>query len=117
MRLTRIYLRQYNRVGMIAAALILGIALQHFWNITDPSRFSKYTDIVKTQGLTEQYSGYSISAYSNFPNTGESYSISNGKLTLTSKELIQSGVHVYSVNACELKLVKGDDSLNLKCGS
>ncbi len=115
MRLTKIYLKKYNRVGLVAAAVCAGIALQHFWNLTDPARFSELKQAAHSTPLTEEYGQYKIVSYSNLPGLGEAYTLSNGEKRLTSIQLIKSGVQVYSVDACALKLVKGAESIDLKC--
>lgn len=115
MRLTKIYLKKYNRVGLVLGSLVVGVFAQTFLDITDPERF-RLAD-TKPATLLEQYKSFSISSYTSIPNNPQLYSISNGEITYTSDQLIKKGIQVYSINACALRLKQADKTLDLKCGS
>lgn len=116
MRITKIYLRKYGRLKLVFFGLLVGVFAQAFWNLTDPSRFQAVASSYKNTSPLDKYSEYKVDSYSSIPGAPESYVITDGEKRLTSDSLIESGVQVYSIDSCALRLSQGSHTLDLKCG-
>jgi hypothetical protein len=115
MRLTKIYFKKYKRVPLIFAGAFLGFLLSTFYGLSDliqPAIASK-----KPLPSTEIYQDYWISSYSQLPGEPLSYSISDGKKTFLSSQLIKSGIQVYIVDRCFLQLTNASQKnpLDIRC--
>jgi hypothetical protein len=101
LRLTKIYLRKFNRFTLIIIGFLIGLIFGFFYSVTDLVQATS-TEIVVSD--TSDFKDYKIIKYSNLPNLPESYVISNDDKEFSSAELIAKNYRVFSVSECLLIL-------------
>ena len=102
MRLTKIYLKKYKRFPLIFSGVLLGLLISTFYsvnNLIEPVLEEK-----KPLPNASIYKDYWINGYTQLPGEHTTYSITNGKESFSSAQLINSGIYVFSVDRCYIQL-------------
>lgn len=114
MRLTKIYLKKFRRIPLIAMGVLLGYLLTFFYSL---GNYMEDLTAGSVLSDTAEYADYRIVSYSKLPNQPQFYIISDGQTSVTTSELINSKFHVYSKNECSFILTNFSDvsPLNVRC--
>ncbi|APE31543.1 assembly protein [Halomonas aestuarii] len=116
MRMTRIYWKRFNRPFLTLASFGLGVFLTVSVLVVDQvnARAPETTETLSAPELS-QFEGLRITSYARL---GDStvYRLTDGdQRTLTSDDLNRQGLHVVPLDACRLRLHRGQDHVEIHC--
>ena len=114
-RLTKIYFKKFKRVPLIFSGVMMGLLLSTFYGVGDliqPAVAAK-----ASLPNTSIYKDYWISGYSQLPGEPVTYTITDGKQSYSSSQLIKSGIYVFSVDRCYIQLTNRTkkNPLDVRC--
>ncbi|RDL42622.1 assembly protein [Marinomonas piezotolerans] len=116
MRITKIYFRKWSRLTFFALGMISCFALLEITSEKEEKPITETVMVEPTKPLREQFSGWSISGFANFPGQLSNYQFidTDGKKQ-TAELLRKKGFTVKSRGDCEALITKGDDYVSVYC--
>lgn len=116
MRITKIYFRKWSRVGAFLLGTIATLAAASPYIFQEDNQPSETQTENSTINLTDQFSDWFITGYSNFPGQLANYNFIDSQGHSTSSEVLRKqGIKITSRGSCEALLIKGDDYVSIYC--
>jgi len=118
MRITKIYARKWSRIMAFTVGVVLTFIFMMLSadDVAVTNEVVEPVEIEKVETLKQQFSGWAISAYSNYPNQPARYHFIDSKgIDYSSIGLSSKGFVLVSKGACEVAIFKGKENVSLYC--